>query len=634
MPFGLLDPTWLGALTLLLPLVWLYLRPRRRPPAVVSSLRIWRRAVAEAPPRPRRPRLPPLLFLQAALIALCSLVLARPYVWEEHALGPPEDAVLVMDLSASMQARDGAGARFERARQAAQERVDAVSGGDPRRRFTIVGAGLRPRVLGSGLSAREAKLVLAGLRPLDTAANLTAAVELAATRAGSAGTVDLFTDLAPGDVVLSRDARGVTAIHRFGRSGANVALVRVETASNPFAGGAGRRVIVHVRSFSEQRREVEVELEPLGGRDGEDLRASATLEPGERRALVFERVPWTGAFVARLAGGDALALDDAIYGFLPELSRFRLLLVSDDARLRRALARLAARIEAIELTAVEASAYRPAEPSTVAVFDGFVPALPPPAPALYLAPRGGNADVAVGSGRVRDAELTDVRGHELLAGLRGLDALARGDLVKLSPGELRPIALARAAGQELPLVLAGERGGRRVVATAFRLPAETLLRADGLSAVLLLLRAVRWLAPAPAGAPILRTTGERLRASLPGRMPIERLEGPDGVRELEPTAELTLERAGVYRAFTAEGEIPVLVSFVDPEESAIGRSAREGLTPAPRRAEGGARPATERRRAPLVAPFLAAVLALMVVEWAALVAGRPEAGVAASAEEG
>ncbi len=632
MPFGLLEPFWLGALALLGPLVWLYLRPRERPPAVVSSLRIWRRAVAEAPPRPRRARLPLLFFLQAALLATCALVLARPFAWTEHPLGPPEDAVLVVDLSASMQAREGGTTRFDRALGAARARVAEIAAGDPRRRFTVVGAALRPRVLGSGLSAREAKQALGGLRPLDTAANLTAAVELAATRAGAAGAVELFTDLAPEDVVLSRDAREVTTVHRFGRSDANAAVVRVEAAANPFAAGGGRRVVVGVRNFSARSREVAVELVPVDPARGEELRRTAVLAPGQRRSLIFDRIPWTGAFAARLAGEDALGVDDAVYGFLPERARFRLLLVSDDAGLRRALGRLAARIGSIELKAIPASAYERVEAGALALFDGFVPALPPAAPVLYLAPRGGNADVAVASGTARGAELSEVREHEILSGLRGLGVLARGELSRLAPGELRPLALGRVDGRQLPLVLAGERGGRRVVATAFRLRPEALLRADGLSAVLFLLRAIRWLAPAPVGAPVLRSTGERLRASLRGRMPIERLEGPGGSRELEPTSEVALERAGVYRASNAEGEVPVLVSFVDPEESAIGRSAPEGTTPAPRAAERAARPATVRQRVPVAVPFLLAALALMVAEWALVAAERPGARAPASSE--
>ena len=68
MRFGWEHPATLAALALLAPLAWLWLRRRRRPPATVSSLVLWRRIARPQGPRRER-RLPPLFVAQALLLA-------------------------------------------------------------------------------------------------------------------------------------------------------------------------------------------------------------------------------------------------------------------------------------------------------------------------------------------------------------------------------------------------------------------------------------------------------------------------------------------------------------------------------------------------------------------------------------
>lgn len=630
MSFGLEAPLWLAAIAAIAPLVWLYLRPRVRPPVTVSSLRLWRRAVPPAELPSRKPKLPFLFFLQAALLAVSAVVLARPFRWEEVPLGPPPEAILVLDVSASMQASEQGATRFELARAAATERLREIAAADPARRFTVIAAGLQPQVAGAGLGVTEAEATLAALAPLDTTVNLTAAVELAATRAGGEGSVDLFTDVAEKDLVVSRDARSATEIHRFGTSDDNVAIVGLEVRTNPFEESRQARVVVTVRNTSARERTVDLELAPVAAvaasRDagaasptnGEAspaiLRQSIRLAPGESESVVFAGMTWSGPFAARLAGGDALSLDDVVYGSVPETRALEVLLVSDDARLRRELEALAARAGRIDLRTVATAGWtsEPARPITI--FDRFVPPIPPSGNVLYLAPASGNGDVAV-TGTAPGVRLAEVRDHELVRGLSGLEGLLGDSMAVLAPGAgLRPVVLGRGAQREHALVLAGETAGRRVVATAFRLRPESLRQADGLSALLLTVRALRWLSPAQSNAPIERLTGERLRASLRGAEPILRIEGPDGTRELSPTEEVTLERAGVARAVGADKTTPLLVSFIDPSESAIGRPPIEPAAKAPSKL--AAPPATSTwERHPLIAPLLLGVLALMVGEW-------------------
>jgi hypothetical protein len=640
MSFGLEQPWWLALLALVAPLLWLYLRPRTRPPATVSTLRIWRHAVPRAEAPSRKPKLPLLFFVQAALLAACALALARPFEWKEVPLGPPPDAVVVIDVSASMQSREGGATRFEAARDGAIARVDQIASSSPSRLFTVIAAGLQPQISGKGLSAEDAKRALADLTPVDTAANLTSAVELAATGAGAEGTVDLFTDLAPEDLVVSRDARDATQVHRYGTSDDNAAIVDLEVLANPFEESSQARIVVSVRNGSSRERSAEIELAPLDVVAAEPapvpspapLRRPVTLAPGATEAVVFAGLPWSGAFTARLLGEDALALDDVVYGYVPTPQPLQVLLVSDDAQLRKELGQLAARAGRIDLRSVGSSEWTPEQARAVTIFDRFVPTLPPAGNVLYLAPSSGNGDIAV-TGTARGLRLAELRDNDLVRGLQGFDGLLTDDMAVLAPrGDLRALALGRGERREHPLLLAGESGGRRIVATAFPLRADTLRRADGLSALLLLVRSLRWLSPAQAAAPIERVTGERLRASSRGAPPITRIEGEQEARDLTPTEEITLEHAGVYRALGAGRETRLLVSYIDPAESSIGRSPIQPPAPRPERKTPADDASSVWERQPFLVPFLVAMLLLMVGEWVLLAARRLSPGRSARAE--
>jgi len=663
--FGLEHPWWLASLALVLPLIWLYLRPRMRPPAAVSSLRIWRRAVPRAEASTRKPRLPLLFFVQVALLLACAFALSRPFAWDEVPVGPPPDGVVILDLSASMQAREQGATRFAMARDAAVARVREIGARSPHQRFTVIAAALQPRILGSALTAEEAARTLGDLQPLDTAANMTAAVELAATRAGSEGSIDLFTDLAPQDLVVSHDALAATDIHRFGTSDDNVAIAGLEVFANPLEDATQKRVVVTVRNTSSGERTVDVELAPIaaepdaresaasgepgpgavpvGAADpnpaaaaassprGTPLRRAVTLGAGASEAVVFTGIPWSGTFAARLHPDDAFPLDDVVYGNVPAPRPLQVLLVSDDAGLKNELSDLARRAGRVDLVTLPVAEWAPERAREVTIFDRFVPTLPPSGNVLYLAPPSGNGDVAV-TGTVRGVKLAEIRDHELLRGMKGFDSLLTDSMSVLAAGgDLRPLALGTGEQREHALVVAGETGGRRVVAAAFHLRAEALRRADGLTALLFLVRTLRWLSPSQARAPLERLTGERLRASLRGQAPITRLEGPGGTRILAPTEEITLERAGVYRALGEREETPLLVSFMDAAESTIGRTAIAPAPPRERRpASVAPTAATVRERRPVLVPFLVSALALMLGEWLLIAARRFRAKSAAA----
>ncbi len=646
---GLANPAWLLGIGLLAPLAWLYLRVQPRPPATVSSLRLWRLVPSPPTPPRRRPRLPPVFFAQAALIVASSVALAGPYHEEARPPGPPRDAVLVVDISASMQSRQDGATRFEAARTAAHERVDEL--GAQGRRFALVRAAPQPEVVETGLDAEEAHRALSELSPSDTTANLTAAVELAASLAGPGGSIDVFSDTTAEAIVMSRDARRATTVHAFGRGGENVAITDLRVQARSFAGETGARILATVRNFSDRPRDVTFQIVPLDaaaapsarddaaanppatesdtpapaedGATSADVESTSLVRPLQLDAraaetLAIEGVDWAGTFEARLTPGDDLALDDVIWGYVPGARAIDVLLVTDDAALRDRFAWLAERAGSFRVRPVAPRDYTAGEAADITIFDRFVPKLPPSSNVAYLAPTTGNADVTV----VRLSEaprIAERRAHPLLRGIARASTLLDGSPSALAPGGLRPVLDGRSEGRAVELLQSGTVGGRQIVAAAFRIDSESLARADDLPTLLFTLNLLSQLSPPSRDAPEFRTTGERLRAGSRWTTPIETLQGPDVERNLAPGADLTLERAGRYLARSRDVDRRLFVNFIDPAESDIHRAEEGGAT-----ADGTSAEAAEGEttadgstfdEVPYLPEMLALLLFLLLVEW-------------------
>lgn len=623
MGFGLAAPAWLAALGVLLPLVWLYLRTRRRPPATVSSLVVWR-VLNEPVAQRRRPRLPLLFFVQAALVVASVVALAQPFAQRAVPPGPPRDAVIVLDVSASMQAKDGGATRFELARAAAQDRAYAL--GQSGRKLTVIAAGLQPQVVGTQLDGARAADLLGDVAPRDTGGNLTAAAELAAALAGTQGSIDVFTDASVDGLVMSRDARALSEVHRFGSGGENVAIAGVRVLANPFDAPAKARALVTVHSYASEERQVTVDVAPLAADDSAQVASvtrDVTLAPGATEVVSVDALPWAGPIRVTLSPEDDLPLDDTVYAFVPPPATLDVLLVTEDDALQRALQDLARNLGNVRVRTVRPVQYESASPGALTVFDRVAPPRPPGGNALYLAPEQGNADVTVVGGGT-SARLAEVRPHEVLSGVQNPETLLQTGMASLAAsGAQRAVVLGRAEGREVPLVLAGETGGRRVVATAFPLRPGALRDPDALPTLVFAINVLRWLAPRAAEAPLTRIVGERLRAGSPDAAPISRLEGPHGVRELAPAEEVTLEQAGVYQAYDASGARPLLVSFVDPVESDVARPDAPSPPPAAPRVEPTPEPASLWERLPYVREALLVALAAMLVEWLVVAASGP-----------
>lgn len=181
MTFALPSAFWLAACAV--PIVVFYILKVRLRRQTVSTNLFWKQIFDEKPPRSIWQYLRHLLSLlvQLAMLALLVLAIADPYLpWE---LLAARRMVLVVDRSASMQARDVEPTRFDAAIDSALKFVDGLRFRDE---LAIVTAGPEPEVIvGMTSHVPTLKRALRGLHVTDEPANLQGAVELGKQLVGS-----------------------------------------------------------------------------------------------------------------------------------------------------------------------------------------------------------------------------------------------------------------------------------------------------------------------------------------------------------------------------------------------------------------------------------------------------------------
>jgi len=355
---GFLTPLALAFAALSIPILILYMLRLRRRDVLVSSTLLWQRLLrdreANAPWQRLRRNL--LLFLQLAILALLTLALARPFVPSPVIVSG--SVIILLDASASMQARDVAPTRFDAAVRAARDVVGGLGVGDV---ATIVLVGPRPQVLASATSDRALlRRALDEAAPTEGAADWEAAIALAgASLAGAQETSMVIVS----DGALPESLPALPDEVRFvgvGGGSDNLAIVALATREGP----AGPQAFLRVANHSDA--DVEVLVEFSAGDILFDVRnlavsahASADLTPTD---LPYDMQ----VLQARLAVEDALSLDNVAWAVHTPPASGQVLLVSEgNIFLERALGML----PNVELVRLSPDQPLPAESYDLYVYD-------------------------------------------------------------------------------------------------------------------------------------------------------------------------------------------------------------------------------------------------------------------------
>jgi Ca-activated chloride channel homolog len=616
----------IGLVALPIIVAFYMLRLRRRDLPVGSTF-LWQQLIrdVEANAPWQRLRFSWLLLVQLLIALIVVLAAARPFNSVESDLSA--NVVLVVDTSASMATRTDDEDRMALARARARDVIARLPVGG---RVTVVAAADTANVLVSETDDRDAALAaIDRIAATQLPGDLTDAFALSSAVAAriAESTIVVVTD-ASGGRLPELGVGAPVIVERVGDTDANQAIAALSALRR--AGGAQLDLFVAVSnpSGAEATRRLEVYADDQLV-DARDL----TIPAGERAEALITTVPAAARTIeARLAGSDALATDDRAHAVVSAEETTRALLVgAGNAYLENALALL----PRLELYAVGAGGYADAlaeaeegdTPYGLFVFDGTVPAEPPPGPALYLDPDE-DGDFGEVGGRINGPLIDRPDPNEAL--LRFVDLgsvhIGRARQVELATS-LRAIVSTPAGA---PLVAAGEVDRRRIGLLAFDL-AESDLPLQ-IAFPLLMSNLVDYLLPVGDGIlPSSMPLGRTLTIEVDPR--IERVSVITHGAETAGSAEevpvvggrLTLPGADAVgvrevRAISAVAELDgvrlgrTAVNLFSADESNVAPGDPMRIVDMGRFTAGG-EPSGEPTRAEWWGPLVVAALALLAIEW-------------------
>lgn len=529
-------PVALWGLLALPLIVLLYMLRTRRQDLPVSSLLLWQRARRDlAAHRPvRRFERSLLLLLQLLVAALLVLALARPQL---RLPGTADlGTVIVVDTSASMQARDVIPSRFAAAVEQAHAAVQAAPGA-----VMVIAAAGSPRIASPFADAAAAHRALTALRPADGPSRVDQAVTLALGQRSPGGMrVEVFTDRAGAALP------GVT-YHVVGRSTANIgiAAVAVEQVQR------GSVLVVQVQNAGPRAERV-----PLLVTQGARRLAARTVTAGAGTVTsVALPIAASGVVRVSLSRDDLLAVDNTAHAIAGVRPPRVIVAGAPDRVLAEALAAIPVRFAPAQRITPEALAA-----ADVIILNRTPPAELPPGNYLLFGTTAPNLPLDI-LGRIRGPQVLRWAVRHPVMRYVTLDDVTIGEALRLAPrgGEVL-------AEGETPLIWAYEGDGVRALVSAFTLEQSDLPL--HMAFPIFLQNALTWLGGAErvyqAGAPII----------LPSRALADaELQWPDGTRHrlLASAGRFVIpaaDRAGMYvlRAGTRED---VIVVNPSAEEIAI-----------------------------------------------------------------
>jgi len=392
-----------AALAVTLPvIVALYFLRIRRPTRVVPALHLWPDQIRDRQANVpwQRPRFSWLLLLQLLAAAVLVAAALQPALPATASLAP--HSIVLLDASASMQAKDVHPSRFDEARREIGAMIDELG---PQDRMTLITIQTPPRIIASGSGDHDAMhRALGRLTVSNGSADLSAALTLAAgvTRAGEQSRAYLFTDgiVEPLHASFANGLPFPIEYRRVGVSGENVGLMSLVVRTS----AQSRAAYLRVHNFGQQARSLTLEWRSDAGLI--DLRA-LSLQAGQAQDLVLPVPDAAATVTARIDAKDNFALDDSVTAIARTPRAFRVLLVTAGNRFLEQALRLRTDFQVDVLAPTD---YKGSTAYAMTVFDRFSPPALPDSPFVMVDPPSGSplaGGKAVGIGRVRASDAGD-----------------------------------------------------------------------------------------------------------------------------------------------------------------------------------------------------------------------------------
>jgi Ca-activated chloride channel family protein len=540
-----------------------YLLKRKRVVKLVPSTLLWQKFLAETQASAPFQRLRKnwLLILQILLLLLAILALSRPYFAAK--MKPAELRVIILDASASMQARDESPSRFEKARNDALKWVDSLAGND---QMVVLQAGANTEVKQSATSEKAAlRRALQACACSDSQTRLVPALRMAESlvRDQRSAEIHLFSDGAATGLEEFENKALPLVFHKTGNSSVNLGITALDVRANPE--NAHQRAI-YVNVANSATNSLSSDLELLFETRVLETR-HITVNPGEASPQIFVAdQSRDGVFTVRLTGKDLLSTDDeaSIVSMLPRPAK--VLLVTRGNRLLEKALRA---VPAVEL-AVANSLTDPATGFDLVVLDGVEPITWPAGNVLAIKVRNPKWVPEVQS--LEAPAIVDWKTSHPLLRYAGFDNV---QVVQSLAAKVPSWAVSLVDSPQASLMLAGDLARQRVVWIGFDiLESNWPLR---VSFPIFIANAVEWLNPAnEKGAQLMVKAGDPFRLALAGPQKTAQVRLPGGETvslQLDPKAsELVFgdtARRGEYHLRLATNEVTFCVNLLDAFESNI-----------------------------------------------------------------
>ena len=392
-----------AALAITLPaIVALYFLRIRRPTRIVPALDLWPDQIRDRQANVpwQRLRFSWLLLLQLLVAAVLVAAAVQPALSASASLAP--HTIVLIDASASMQAKDVEPSRLDEAKRQVGAMIDQLG---PQDRMTLIAVQSTARIVGSGSGDHDAlHRALNAIAPANGPADLSAALSLASgiVRAGEESRAYLFSDgiLEPLRTSFANGLPFPIEYHRVGVSGENVGLTSLVVR----AGAQSRAAYLRVHNFGQQPRSFTLEWRSDAGLI--DVR-SVSLAAGQAEDLALPVPDAANTVTARIEAKDNFGLDDSVTAVARAPRAFHVLLVTPGNVFLEQALRLRTDFQ---LDVIAPAAYRSSTSYAMTVFDRYSPSAMPDAPFVMVDPPAGSplaGGAQVGIGRVRASDAGD-----------------------------------------------------------------------------------------------------------------------------------------------------------------------------------------------------------------------------------
>jgi len=486
-PWGLLFALFIPAIIIL------YLLKQQHEDLLISSTYLWEKALEDIrASRPwQRMKRNILLLLQVAAVLLLTLAVSRPFF---NQAGTSEDYIVILDCSASMQARDVKPSRFSKALEDVERLVDGMI---PGQRLTIIEATQQPgiivnRTADKGVLKEALQTVKAG----NGTADVQGAVSLANSLAEEMTSVSIYV-YSDQEFTVS-DERITTFVYN--EAGENRGIANVSYTMRD-DGPVVLSSIVNYGNDCTLTLECKVDDVTVGVKEVE-------IESEETASVYWNNLPSNGQVVEiSIIEEDDLMVDNKGWAVLEVLSSARVLLVTGRNTFLEKAVKLRADVKLDKTTFEQAEGM---EGYQLYIYDGYLP---------EELPRDGS--ILIFNPRSSEKEGTFLKvGEEFTPGsvrLRGSSSYQ--ELVQYIHPEQFHIAKAVSVEPpawtqtilddgENPLFLAGELGNQRIAIFTFDIHNSDLpLKTDF---PILIQNLMEWMLPRVVEQDVQKFSGEEL----------------------------------------------------------------------------------------------------------------------------